>query len=148
MADPPIENNEHTVRRVYEDCLNGDRMHLLPALVAGDFVGPQGEGPTGFGRALMALRTGFPDLHYTIEDLFAEGDRVAVRWTSKGTHRGPFQGLAPTGKPVSGSGIAIFHLRDGKIIRGWTETNRVGFLQQIGVLPPEKRLQAGAGTSR
>ena len=150
MAYASIENNERTVRRVYENCLSGGQMELLDELVAPDYIGPQGDkGPAGFARALAPLRTGFPDLRYRIMDIFGEGDRVAIRWTLTGTHQGPFQGFAATGKRIAGSGIGIFQLQDGKIVRGWTETNRIAFLQQIGALPPEivVRLQASAPAS-
>ena len=97
-------------------------------------VGPE-RGPAAFGGVITALRGAFPDLVYTIEDVVAEGDRVAVRWTWRGTHQHAFRSFAPTGKPVTNTGFAIFQVTDGKLSRAWLETDRLGFLQAIGAVP-------------
>jgi steroid delta-isomerase-like uncharacterized protein len=147
MAARTSPSNKEIVRSVYEVSLNTGDMDHLNRVVAPDFVGVRGEvGPVAFARTLVELRTAFPDIRYTVEDLIEEGDRVAIRWTWTGTHQGPFRGLAASGKRVSNSGFAIFQLRDGRIARSWLETDRLGFLQQIGALPPElsARLQPGA----
>jgi steroid delta-isomerase-like uncharacterized protein len=91
----------------------------------------------------VGLRTAFPDIRYTVEDLIAEGDRVAIRWRWSGTHRAPFRGIPVSQKQVSDSGIAIYRFQDGRIVQTWLETNRLGFLQQIGVVPPDAVLLAG-----
>lgn len=132
------QKNKDTVRSVYEVCLNTGNMELLTQLIAPDFVGVHDDaGPKGFAVTLMGLRTAFPDIHYTVEDVISEGDRVVIRWTWTGTHTAAFRGFAPSQKRVHDSGISIYQLRDAKIVRAWLETNRLGFLQQIGALPPE-----------
>lgn len=131
-------SNERTVRRIYDECLNGGRIERLREVVSDDFVGPQGErGPDAFGRTLAALRTGFPDIRFTVEDVVADGDRVAIRWTWRATHTGTFRGLAPSGKPVIDTGMAFYRLEGGKVVRAWLETDRLGVLQQIGVVPAD-----------
>jgi len=65
----------------------------------------------------------------------ADGDRAAVRWTGRGTHDGPFQGLEPTGKPVVFTGINVYRLACGKIVEGWSEPDALGLLRQLGVVP-------------
>lgn len=103
-------------------------------------LGPTGErGPDGFVANIRDLRAGFPDIHFTIDDLVAEADRVVVRWSWRATHDGPFRGLAPTHKPVTNSGIAIYQLASGQILHNWLETDRLGALQQLGALPPPAR---------
>lgn len=137
----PVEtttSNEQAVRRIYEECLNQGRTDALRDLVSDDYVGPQGErGAAGFGQPIAALRAGFPDIRFVIEDVVASGDRVAVRWTWRATHTGTFRGLAPSGRPVTDTGMAIYQLRDGRIVRAWVETDRLGVLQQIGVVPAD-----------
>jgi predicted ester cyclase len=128
--------NKRIVRRVYEECLNAGKMDVLPEIVATEFRGVNGEtGASGFAATLTGIRSAFPDIHFAVEDLLAEGDRVVVRWRSAGTHSGTMRGIAPTGKHVDNSGISIYRLRDGQIVQAWLETDRLGFLQQVGVIP-------------
>src|SRR6187200_3449772 len=78
--------NKQAVRRIYDEAVNAGRTAVLADLIAPEFTGPDGaRGPAAFGANVDALRAGFPDIRFTIEDVVAEGDRVAVRWTWKGT---------------------------------------------------------------
>jgi steroid delta-isomerase-like uncharacterized protein len=132
------ERNKQIVRALYEDCLNRGRLDRLPELVASDFEGLPGKpGLAGFRSVIEDLRSGFPDIHYTIDDMLAEGDRVAIRWTWEGTHDGQFRVFARSGKRHRNSGIAIYEVRDGKIVKTWLETDRLGHLQQLGVVPKD-----------
>lgn len=132
----PTDRNKETVRRIYEDCINPGRWELIPELVDASYVGPTGErGPEGFQKTVAGVRNGVPDIRFTIHELIAEGDRVAVRWMWAGTHTGTLLGYAPSGKSVTNTGIAIYTLRDGKIVAASLITDRLGFLQQIGVVP-------------
>lgn len=138
MSADTTTSNEQTVRRVYEECLNGGRVERLDEMVAADYVGPQGvRGAAGFRETVLALRSGFPDIRFTVEDVVTDGDRVAVRWTWRGTHTGTFRGLAPSGKAVTDTGMAFYRLAGGKVVRAWVETDRLGVLQQIGVVPAD-----------
>ena len=76
--------------------------------------------------------------HYrdTVDDLVAEGDKVVVRWTFRGTHPGEFQGVPPTGKQVTIIGISIFRIVGNKVVEDWTIIDLLGLLQQLGVIPP------------
>jgi steroid delta-isomerase-like uncharacterized protein len=104
--------------------------------VSPDYVGPLGDkGPAVFGKLMGTLRTAFPDIHYTIDDVFAENDRVAVQWHWTGTHKAAFRAFPATGKAVSNSGTGIFRVQDGKIVAAVIETDRLGFLEQIGAVP-------------
>ena len=73
----------------------------------------------------------FPDLHRTIDDLVAEGDKVVVRQTIRGTHRGEYLGVPPTGKPVTFTAVAIFRLADGRIVESWILRDDLSILQQL-----------------
>jgi steroid delta-isomerase-like uncharacterized protein len=79
--------------------------------------------------------TASADLRHTIEDMVAEGDKVATRMTSRGTHTGDFRGIAPTGKQFTVTGMDLFRIADGKIAEQWTNLDTLGVLQQLGVLP-------------
>jgi steroid delta-isomerase-like uncharacterized protein len=101
-----------------------------------EYVGPQGgTGPASFRVIVVGLRTSFPDIHYAVDDAVAERDRVAVRWHWTGTHKAPFRGFPATGRAVVNSGAGIFRLEGGKIVEAALETDRLGFLEQIGVVP-------------
>ena len=129
------EQNKRSVQRLFETFNQGD-LTPVDQLVGPDYVGAQGDrGPAGFRAVVLGLRTAFPDLHYTVDELVAEEDRVAVRWHWTGTHQGPFRTFAATGRSVSNSGAGIFRVLEGKIVAATLETDRLGFLEQIGAVP-------------
>jgi predicted ester cyclase len=79
--------------------------------------------------------TALPDLHFTIDDLVAEGDRVVWRFTSRGTQRGEMMGISPTGKTATVTGIVIFRLENSRIAEAWVNIDTLGLLQSLGVIP-------------
>ena len=93
-------------------------------------VGPPGI--AGFIYAIEMLHASFPDLIITVEDLFAEGDRVVARLTARGTHQGLFRGIAPTGRAVSWTGMRIFRIANGKIAEHWANWDDLSLLKQLG----------------
>lgn len=78
---------------------------------------------------------GHPDGSHTIEDMIAEGDKVVVRVTGRGTHTGELMGIAPTGKQLMMTGIAIYRLEDEKIVERWAEHDLLSMMQQLGIIP-------------
>jgi steroid delta-isomerase-like uncharacterized protein len=131
-----IRANKEVIRKLYEQSLNTRNMELLQDLIAEDYVGAGGQkGIAGFKAPLMALIEAFPDAQWKVEELIGEGDKVVVKHKVYGTHRGPFQHLAATGKSIASEGIAVYTLKDGKIINNATLTDRLGFLQQLELLP-------------
>lgn len=133
------QRNRETVRRIYEEVLDAGRFERVDELVDPDYVAADGaRGGPAFAARLRALRASFPDIRYTIDDLVADGDRVAVRWTWEGTHRapGPFAAIAASGKRVKNTGMAIYTLRAGRVARVVMETDRLGFLLAVGALAP------------
>jgi steroid delta-isomerase-like uncharacterized protein len=88
-------------------------------------------GIEGFKNYATFLRGAFPDLEVTDEDMVAEGDRVAMRWSFVGTHEGVFWGIPPTGKRVTMTGFDIFRVRDGKIQELWVESDYLTLMQQL-----------------
>ncbi|HEY8945207.1 MAG TPA: ester cyclase [Polyangiaceae bacterium] len=133
---PIASENERVVRSLYEDCINRGELSRLRHLVSDEFLGPRGErGPDGFAEAIRGLLHAFPNIRFTVDDVFGEGDRVAIRWTWRGTHENAFRSYAPTHQQVETTAIAIYQLRDGKIVRTWLQSDRLGVLQQLGVVP-------------
>lgn len=130
------ESNARLVRRLYDEHINPGRLDNLDAIVAPDFIGAGDvRGPAAFAASMRGLREALPDLAYTLEDVVASGDRVAIRWTLRGTHTGPFRTFPPTGKRIKSTGVAIFQVADDKLVRAWVENDRLGFFTAIGALP-------------
>ena len=121
------EANKATIRRLFAEVWVGD-----PAAADRFYApGPELEGLKAFATALYAA---IPDWRVTIDDLVAEGDRVVVRWTGRGTHLGDWDGIAPTGRQLTTTGIDIEQMADGRIVREDGEVDMLGFLQQLGVV--------------
>jgi predicted ester cyclase len=136
-TDQSQEKNKAAVRKLYEDILNTGKLELLDQVIAEDYIGVLGEnGPAGFAQAIAPVRMAFPDIKWTIEDLIAEGDKVMAKWSWKGTNTSSFNGIQPTHKEITHHAVNIFQFSDGKIIKAWMESDRLGFFQQIGVIPP------------
>ncbi len=92
-------------------------------------------GRAGLNQLATMVRTGHSDVHFTLEDLIAEGDKVVGRWTMQGTHDGPFLGVPPSGRPVTLSGIDIVRVAAGKIVEIWHLEDALGHMRQIGARP-------------
>jgi predicted ester cyclase len=136
-----IEENKANARRAAEEVMNKGNMSLADEMVAADYVGhqpglPDFKGPEGFRQYFTMMRTAFPDVHLTVEDIFAEGDKVVMRYTARGTHKGEFMSIAPTGKQVTMTGTVISHHVGGKQVEAWVSLDQLGMLQQLGVVPP------------
>jgi predicted ester cyclase len=138
------DTNKAILRRYYEELWNGWNLAIADELIDADiaFRGSLGvtvRGLEGFTRYVTLVRSAFPDFHNTIEDLIAEDDRVAARLTYRGSHRGELFGMAPTGKRVVYTGIAIFRIAGGKIVDGWVSGDTLSLLQQLGAIstPPQ-----------
>lgn len=142
-------DNKNALRRLYAEFVDRGNGQVLEEIVAPDFTSdavPAVKGVEAVKAIVLPVREAFPDLHHTIHDLLAEGDRVAVRWTMKGTHRGPFSGIPATGKPVAFNAISIYRFQDGKIAELWAQVDRLGLLQQLGAAPqPAPASRAASG---
>jgi len=135
------ENNKTLIRRVYEETINQGNLALLDELYSSDYVEhdpnyPQPVlGAEGLKQYFQTFRTAFPDLHLAIEDLVGEGDTVAVRQTARGTHQGELFGIPPTGKQITVTGMTIHRFVNGKPVESWVNSDSLGMLQQLGVIP-------------
>jgi len=134
------EQNKSIVRRWVEEGWNKGNLAVIDQLYAPNYVehGLQPEtvnSSEALKQEVGMFLTGIPDLHFTIEDLIAEGDKVVWRLNSKGTHKGTFMGIPATGKTASVTGIVIFRLENSLIVEGWVSIDSLGLLQQLGVIP-------------
>lgn len=117
------------------EAFNDGSLDAVDELIEPEYVGAQGDvGPAGLKSFVAGLRSAFPDIHYTLDDIVAEGDQVAVRWHWTGTHQGAFRGFRTTGKTIANTGAGVFRFHEGKIVTAVLETDRLGFMQHIGVL--------------
>jgi steroid delta-isomerase-like uncharacterized protein len=139
------EENKALVRRFVEEFWNEGNMSAADELMAVDaeIHMPTGElvdldGLKGFAGA---FRGSFPDWHSTFEELIAEGDRVAERWTGRGTHQSELQGIPPTGKHVEVPGSVFYRIVGGKIVEFRGQLDMMSLMQQLGVIPAPQ--QAG-----
>ena len=129
--------NKALVRRYAEEAFGKGNIAVSDELLAAEYVHHvPGVAPDREGRKQLAnmLHTAFPDTRLTIEDMIAEGNEVAVRWTCTGTHTGEYMGIAPTGRQVTWTGSSIHRIEAGKIVESWDEVDNLGMLQQLGVV--------------
>ncbi|MGS2764756.1 ester cyclase [Sinomicrobium sp. M5D2P9] len=136
---PTPDKNKEVIERFYKECLNTGNTDILALFVSEDYTGlHKGKkvyGPAGYAETVKEILMGFPDIHFTIEALIAEGDMVVIQWISEGTHRHTAFGTPATGKKVINKAVTVYKLRDGKIMENQVYPDRLGVLQQIGAMP-------------
>lgn len=135
------ELNKALLRRSLEGAVNEKNISILDEILAHDFVEREQLGPgippnvEGTKQFFAMILSAFPDLHCTIEDEIAEGDRVVVRSKWSGTHQGEFMGVPPTGKSVTFPVIDIGRVEYNKVVEHWGQADLMGLLMQIGAIP-------------
>jgi steroid delta-isomerase-like uncharacterized protein len=134
-----LEENKERVRRLFEDVWNAGKLGLLDTLIGAAYVDHnplpgQPSGAAGVKGKIEGLRAAFPDLRFALEELVAEGDIVAARYSWRGTHKGSYLGIPPSGKAILVRGMDFFRLRDGRIVEHWDNVDELGMLTQLGDL--------------
>jgi steroid delta-isomerase-like uncharacterized protein len=104
--------------------------------------GQESRGVDAAKQLATALKTAFPDIRITHDEVIVSGDRVAIRWTSDQTHGGDYFGVPASGKRIHIEGLDLFHIRDGKIAAMWIEFDNLGVLQQMGAAPQPQHVGA------
>jgi predicted ester cyclase len=143
------EANKAVARRWFEELFNAGNLEVADEIIAQDHVNHDPTlpdippGPEGQKQIVNLYRSAFTNAHISTEEQLAEGDRVATRWTSSGTHQGELMGIAPTGNQVTITGITINRLSGAKIAESWSCYDALGMMQQIGAIP-ESGEQAGS----
>ena len=129
---------------MYEESNKGKAAALavIDELYAIDFVyhsstGREIRGVKDFKQHVSEFYSAFPDLHFTIDDMIIEGEKVAVRLTGTGTNKGAFRGITPTNKKVKLWQIEIDHVAEGKLVEGWSRYDILSMMQQLGLIPTQ-----------
>jgi predicted ester cyclase len=139
MADAKL-----IVKQLFEEPWKGN-LDVIDKYVAPGYVGHDPSepdairGPEGFRAFVQKYLTGFPDGRIVVDDQIVQGDKVATRWTGRGTHTGEIAGIAPTGKQITVSGLTISKLEGGLLIEDWTTWDTLGMLIQLGAVPAPAR---------
>jgi steroid delta-isomerase-like uncharacterized protein len=135
ITDEIAAANKDLLRRFYREVHVDWNMALADEVVSPEFRShdwPAGAtGPKAFREYYAAIRSAVPDAHYEVDDMIAEGDRVVVRWRMLGTHKGAFNGIAPTGRAITLKEIAIYRVEDGKLMERWVVSDLHGALQEV-----------------
>jgi steroid delta-isomerase-like uncharacterized protein len=135
-----VEENKELVRRlIYEDINRGDR-EVASQIIAADFIdhtNPPGlqHGLEGHNMVVSIFHAAFSNFGFEIEEMIAEGDKVAIRVTMRGTHTGDLFGIPPTGKSVEVSGTHFLRCANGRVAEHWGTNDDMGLMQQLGVVP-------------
>lgn len=129
------EANVLVVRRFFEEPWNRGRLDVAADLMAPEHVhhlsGEDLGGPEEVKALVTYVRTVFPDLEFVLDDEIAAGDKVVVRWTASGTHVGEFDGVPPTGRMLTWTGIDIVRLSDDRIVELWGNDDALGMEEQL-----------------
>ena len=135
------EENKAIISHLYEEMEEKGNLDVIDEILAADcilhFPGVVDlHGPEGYREFRAPLDAALPDLKHSIEDMIVEGDKVVVRFILRGTYRGEFMGITPTGKQIMLTSIAIYRIAGDKVVEVWCNADDFGMLQQLGVIPP------------
>jgi predicted ester cyclase len=135
------EANKASIQRTIKEFFNQENLAAAAELIAADYIEHDPAPPAwptgraGLTHAVRLFHTAFPDIRWSIEDLIAEGDKVAVRLTAQGSHQGDFMGIPPTGRRATWTETHIVRIVDGQQVEHWGNRDMFGLLQQLGVIP-------------
>ena len=131
------EQLQAQTERFIEEVLNNRNLAIMEEFVAPEYIlqgsQPPVQGPDGYRRFIEGVLVSFPDIHFTFEDFFTTGDKIALRWSMRATQQGEWLGLPPSGKAVTDSGINIQRVNEeGKLVEEWIRNDGLGALIQVG----------------
>lgn len=136
------EHAKSLADRFHMDIFQAEKLDVADELVTsnfrwhGGFAPPQEPcGPEGVKQVARSVIGAFPDRQITHHEAIAEGDKVLVRWSMSGTHKGDLMGIPPTGKTMTITGLDYFRIERDRIAEMWQEANVLGMMQQLGVIP-------------
>jgi len=135
--------NKAVMRRVFEEVLSKGNLTIIPELISPNYVfrsplGIEVKGPEGFKQNVTMYRTAFPDIYAAINDVIAEGDKVAVRYTMTGTFKGEMMGVAPTGKRLEITGAVFVRFAGGKEVEASSCMDMLAWNRQLGIPIPQQ----------
>ncbi len=134
------KENKDLADRFHMDIFQQGKLDVADEILTSDFhwhggMAPPERGPAGVKHVASAIIGAFPDRRLTHHDTIAEGDKVLIRWSLSGTHKGDLMGIAPTGKSMTVTGFDFFRIAAGRIAEMWQELDQLGMMQQLGVIP-------------
>ena len=135
-------------RRLMEEAWNNRMLNVVDEVIDPSYTyhDPNSpdfpQGPQGYRARILFYEKAFPDMHFDVEDVIAEGDRAVIRWQASAIHRGDLLGIPATGRSISGPGMNIMRFENGKIVEEWCVWDALGVLRQIGALPASATGQA------
>ncbi|MCZ7574385.1 MAG: ester cyclase [Ardenticatenaceae bacterium] len=140
-----VERNKAIARRLYDEVISGGDFEVFDELADVHLIDhslPPGwpQGREGAKANISYIRGAMSDWRFTIEDLIAEGDKVVLRGTFRGTHAGEFFGIPPTGRRVEIPGIHILKIVEGKVTEHWANNDDLRLMQQLGVIPAREQV--------
>ena len=134
-------SNDAVVRRVFDEAWNQKKINIIDETHASGYAfhdpaSPGIDSPEAYKGFLNTYHNGFPDTHFTVEEVICSGENVVVRFSITSTHTGELRGIPPSNKKIAITGISVFRMANGKIAEEWCNWDTLGMLQQIGVIPP------------
>jgi steroid delta-isomerase-like uncharacterized protein len=135
-----VQANKALTHRVFDEVWSQGRLEVADKILSPDFIGRPGGlgeplvGPMAAKEFIGRLREGFPDLTFRVDEMIAEGDTVAARWTATGTNDGEFMGYDPTEQRTTIGGVTFFRFEDGVIAEGWTQLDTLGLMKAVGAM--------------
>jgi len=138
-----VDQNKALIRRLYDEALNKGNLEVVDEIIAPNYIrhglAPGASpGPESTKQVFTMMRTAFPDLCITVEPVVGEGDMVAAQLTHRGTHKGEFMSIAPTGKQVTVTTVGIYRFAGNKLEEAWIQMDELGMLQQLGAIPSKE----------
>ena len=131
------EENKDIIRRVIDECVNKGNLSIADEVLASNYVyhfpTHDIKGPEGFKDFIRTMRTAFPDLHVTIEDFIAEGDKVVGFFTMRGTFKGELMGIQPTGRKLTFPEAVVVRFENGREVEATAYANMASFNEQLGI---------------
>jgi len=132
-----MPDNAQIARQMMEELNNQGKLELIdqnydPGYRGHETLNPD-VGREQLKKNIQMYRTAFPDLSLKVDEVAAAGDKVLLRWTVRGTHKGPFLGTPPTGKPFKTQGITVYTFRNAKILEEWTQWDALGLIRDLGI---------------
>ncbi len=140
MTDGSLEEVKTLARRFFEEVWNRGNGAAIDAYLAEETIGNDpsfGTGREDFRAQWRSWRAGFPDIHFAVEEIVAENDRVVTRWTMTGTHLRQFWGVPATGRRVTVTGMSLDRISKGRIVAGFDAWDELGMRRQLGILPDQ-----------
>ena len=131
--------NKAIVRRYFDEVLSAGNFELIDTLIAANYVSHYpagyelGGGPEDVRQIVTSVRRAFPNVHFTVDDLIAEGEKVVCRWTFQGVQERDFMGIPASGRKATVMGIAVYRIASGQIAEAWFTWDALGLMRQLDV---------------